>query len=65
MNWFLIIVGAVLTAAGLVWTLQGFNVLPGSAMSGETLWATVGPLVAIAGVVMLVIGIRRRRRTSR
>jgi len=44
---------------GLIWTLQGLNVLGGSAMTGQTLWAVVGPIVAIAGVVIVGLGVRR------
>ena len=43
---------------------QGFNVLGGSAMSGSSLWATIGPIVLIAGLVLIGIGIARRRRGS-
>lgn len=62
--WPYVVLGVVLIAIGLVWTLQGIDVLRGSVMSGSPLWATVGPLVLIIGVVLLVIGavIARRRR---
>ena len=42
----LIVVGAVLLVAGVVFALQGFNVLGGSAMSGTTVWAVLGPVIA-------------------
>ena len=45
----------------MVWTLQGLDILGGSAMSGVTLWAVVGPLVAIAGLWLAASGYRRRR----
>lgn len=59
MRWILLVVGALMMVMGLIWTLQGLNVLGGSAMTGETLWAIVGPIVAIAGVVTVGLGIRR------
>jgi ACR3 family arsenite efflux pump ArsB len=62
MRWVLVIVGALLTLSGAVWTLQGLNVLGGSAMSGATQWAVIGPIVAVIGLVMLVSGVRRFRR---
>ena len=64
--WWLIAVGIVLAAVGLVWTLQGLNVLGGSVMSGSSFWATVGPIVLIVGVVLIVVAIiaGRRRRTD-
>ncbi len=46
--------GIVLVAMGLLWTLQGLGVVGGSAMSGVTLWAIVGPIVAIVGGYLLV-----------
>ncbi|WP_308493092.1 hypothetical protein [Microbacterium terrisoli] len=65
--WPLLVVGVILIAVGLVWTLQGFNVLGGSAMSGSSLWATVGPIVVLIGIVLIVIviAIAMRRRRGR
>ena len=50
--------GGVLVVIGLVWFLQGIDVLGGSAMSGVTLWAIVGPIVALAGVALILRGAR-------
>ena len=47
--------------SGVVWTLQGLDVLGGSAMSGVTLWAVVGPMVAIAGLALAASTYRHRR----
>jgi hypothetical protein len=55
----------ILSCVGLVWTLQGFNILPGSAMSGSSVWATIGPIVLLVGVVLIIVGIVRRRRATR
>ena len=41
--------GVLLVLVGLIWTLQGLNVLGGSFMSGATVWAIIGPIVAITG----------------
>jgi len=60
MRWALIIGGIILVALGALWTLQGLDVLGGSAMSGVTLWAVVGPIVAVIGLIGLVMGARRR-----
>ncbi|WP_203581075.1 hypothetical protein [Microbacterium hibisci] len=60
--WPFIVPGVILAAVGLLWTLQGLNVLGGSAMSGSALWATIGPIVLVAGLVLIGIGIARRRR---
>ncbi len=55
-----IVIGALAVVAGALWTLQGLGVLGGSAMSGQTRWAVIGPLVSIAGLVLIVLGARRR-----
>lgn len=54
-----IALGALLVVVGGLWTLQGLDVLGGSAMSGVTLWAIIGPVVAVAGVVLVLSGRRR------
>jgi hypothetical protein len=59
MRWILLVVGALMLVMGLVWTLQGLNVLGGSAMTGNTMWAVIGPIVAIAGVILVGLGVRR------
>lgn len=50
--------GVLLILVGALWTLQGVGVVGGSVMSGVTLWAIIGPIVAIAGIVLLVIARR-------
>ena len=57
----LIALGAVLIIFGGGWFLQGNDVLGGSGMSGKTLWAVVGPIVALVGAGLLVTGLRRPR----
>lgn len=51
--------GLLLILIGTVWTLQGLNVLGGSAMSGVTLWAVIGPVVAVLGLTLALSGRRR------
>jgi len=60
--WPFLVPGVILGAVGLVWTLQGVGVLQGSAMSGSSLWAIIGPIVLVIGLVLIWIGIARRRR---
>jgi hypothetical protein len=45
-----------------MWTLQGLGYLGGSVMSGKPMWAVIGPLVVLAGLVVIWIGLRARRR---
>ena len=56
----LTIAGALLVAAGLVFFLQGINVLPGSFMTGQMKWSVYGALILIAGVVLIALGRMRR-----
>jgi len=56
----LITVGVLLILIGAVWTAQGLGYLAGSAMTGVTLWAVVGPVLCLAGLALVVTGIRRR-----
>ena len=53
-------VGFLLMLAGVVFTLQGVGVLGGSVMSGVTFWAVAGPVIALAGLVLALIGLRDR-----
>jgi hypothetical protein len=57
-------VGVLIALVGAVWTLQGLNVLGGSAMSGATMWAVIGPVVILVGVAMVVAGNRGRSSRS-
>ena len=47
---------------GIVWILQGLNLLPGSFMTGDIKWAVFGLLLAFAGVVLIWWLNRRRPR---
>jgi hypothetical protein len=52
--------GVLVAIAGTVFALQGFGVLGGSVMSGSHFWAAAGPVIAVAGLVLLALGARRR-----
>jgi hypothetical protein len=58
---FKLVVGVALILVGVVWTLQGLDVMGGSGMSGNALWAVVGPVVALVGAYLVV---RAARTTS-
>jgi hypothetical protein len=59
MRWVWLVVGAAAVIAGVVWTLQGLNVLHGSVMSGDRTFVVVGPIVGVIGLVLLGVGVRR------
>jgi hypothetical protein len=58
----LVVIGVAAAVAGIVWTLQGLGYVGGSFMSGATVWAVIGPVVAVAGLVLIAVGSRSRRR---
>ena len=53
------IAGALLFLLGLLWILQGSNMLAGSAMSGQSQWLYIGIVVALIGAG-IVYFVRRR-----
>lgn len=53
-------VGALIVLAGIIWFLQGVNVLPGSFMTGSVFWAVVGALCILGGGGLLYSGLRPR-----
>ena len=55
-----IALGAVLVVMGAVFTVQGLGYLAGSPMTGVTLWAVVGPVIALVGLVLVVRSVRKR-----
>jgi hypothetical protein len=65
LSWVLVVAGGLATIAGVVFALQGFGVLGGSVMSGSSLWAALGPVIAAAGLVLAGVGLRGSRSRSR
>ncbi|MDP9367854.1 MAG: hypothetical protein M3Q03_06200 [Chloroflexota bacterium] len=57
-----IISGVVLAAFGLLWTLQGLDLLGQTGgMTGRMEWAVIGLLTLAVGVVLVLAGVLRRR----
>ncbi|GMQ79470.1 MAG: hypothetical protein BMS9Abin02_2067 [Anaerolineae bacterium] len=56
----LIIVGVLLILTGIVWFLQGINVLPGSFMTGQIEYAIAGIVSAIVGTGLIVYSRRQK-----
>jgi hypothetical protein len=59
------ILGVLMILVGVVWILQGFNVLLGSMMSGHMEYAILGLVVGMIGVGLLIYANRSRRGVSR
>jgi hypothetical protein len=64
-GWLPMALGLLLVVLGAVWTLQGLGVVKGSVMTGVSAWAIAGPIVAFAGLVLIVTGVRLRSRAKR
>ncbi len=58
--WLKGIVGVVCVVVGLVWIGQGAGMLPGSFMSGQSMWAIIGLVLLIAGAWLLWSVVRAR-----
>lgn len=56
----LLVIGILMVAGGVLFTLQGFGAVQGSPMSNTTTWSVLGPVIAIAGVVLAFINRPRR-----
>jgi hypothetical protein len=55
------ILGGLIFLAGLVWFLQGINVLPGSYMTGDPQWAINGGIMMAVALVLFYFANRRRK----
>lgn len=64
MKWLWNILGIILVLVGVIWLLQGINLLPGSFMSGKPLYAVLGVIVGAIGTFLLYSTNRRRRAGS-
>jgi hypothetical protein len=52
-RWAKAVVGTIFVLFGVLWILQGVNVVQGSFMSGQTTWLVIGIIVALLGVWLL------------
>jgi hypothetical protein len=64
-GWTWLTAGLLAVVLGALWTAQGLDLIGGSAMSGVTAWAVIGPIVAVAGLALIVVGVRVRARSKR
>ena len=59
-GWLTMSAGLLALVLGAVWTLQGLGYLTDSLMTDEPVWAAVGGALILVGLVLIVIGMRRR-----
>ena len=60
MKWILSIIAALIFLAGLVFFLQGINVLPGSYMTGDPQWVINGGVMMVIGAGIIFFVYRRK-----
>lgn len=54
----LIVLGAAFLLTGVVWILQGLDIVRGTFMSGQAFWGWTGVVCAIVGVAALFFAFR-------
>ena len=60
-----IVLGIVLFLLGGLWTGQGLDLFHQTGgMNGVKIWAVIGPVVALVGIVLVVIGARGKKKVS-
>ena len=64
MRWIWMVLGVLAVLLGIVWTLQGLNILGGGAMSGHLQFTVLGVIVLLIGVALVWVGFRRRTRSA-
>ncbi|MFI2711570.1 hypothetical protein ACH495_15720 [Micromonospora sp. NPDC018662] len=61
-GWFRLTMGLLAVVLGALWTVLGLGYVEGSALTDRRIWAMVGPVVVLVGLVALWHGMRARRR---
>ena len=56
-----IIIGVIAVVIGGVFAGQGMNLIPGSFMTGNRMWLSIGLIVVVVGIILVVLGLRRPR----
>jgi hypothetical protein len=57
----LVTIGVIAVVIGGVFAGQGLNLIPGSFMTGNRMWLSIGLILAIVGITLVVLGLRRPR----
>ena len=58
-----IVIGVLFVLVGGVWFFQGIDLLGGSFMSGQAIWAVIGGIAVISGAALILNGVRGPRPT--
>jgi hypothetical protein len=54
------LLAVLIILTGVVWFLQGINIIPGSFMTGQSQWAVYGGIAIVAWVLILAFANRKR-----
>lgn len=55
------VAGVIVLLVGIVFGGQGLGLIPGSFMTGDRTWFYIGLVLAFVGLVLLLLGLRRRK----
>lgn len=61
MQYALRILAVLFIAVGIIWILQGVNILPGSFMTGQIQWAWRGSALTAAGALLFWLTWKKRQ----
>jgi hypothetical protein len=56
------VIGVILLVIGIVWFGQGIGAIGGSFMTGEAVWAVIGAIAVVFGLVLIRGAVRDRRK---
>ena len=54
------VLGVLMVLFGVLFTLQGIGKVQGSFMSNTTTWTVLGPIIAVVGLGLVLVGQFRR-----
>lgn len=54
------IIAILLIIAGMIWALQGLNILPGTFMRGDPQWVINGAVTAVIGIALFWFSNRKK-----
>ena len=57
----LVTAGVITLIIGGIFTGQGMNLIPGSFMTGSRMWFFIGLILAVLGIILVTLGLRRPR----
>ncbi len=60
MKWLLDIIGIIIALLGVLWFLQGTNIVPVGFMAGHMQYAVLGVIAVVVGIGLIVFANRRQ-----